>query len=75
MNDTNNQTYKAYTDFLLRNGKTPTLQELADMPETSFNTRERARQVVDRLIKKGYLIPPSKNQKVYFPNWLEKGKL
>ena len=74
MTHTEKITYEAYSKFIVEKGRTPTLQELAGMPETPFNSRERARQLVDRLYKKNYLIMPSKNQKVYFPNWFEKGK-
>ncbi|MFA5543296.1 MAG: hypothetical protein WDA47_05945 [Bacilli bacterium] len=45
----------------------PTLQEIADDCGGDFKTRERARQVIGQLVKKGYLKKVGGNQEVYYP--------
>ena len=59
--------YHWYLDFGIKNGKYPTFQEIAD--EFNF-TLERARQMMNKLEEKGYVIKVEKRswRKVFVPD-------
>ena len=48
------KSYQWYVDYIFKNGKSPTLQEFADY--LGGVTRVRAKQVAERMLKKGYLL-------------------
>jgi DNA-binding IclR family transcriptional regulator len=47
------EVYKFYLDYLMENGKSPTSSEVARHLEVS---RERARQILERMVEVGYLL-------------------
>jgi len=68
--ETNKKVYLFYTDFLLKKGRPPSLQDISD----NFGfTRERSRQILERMSEEGYLLKEGKGNKVkYKPDWINK---
>ena len=67
MTHTEKKVYNYYIKCLKERMYPPTLQEIADDCGGDFKTRERARQVIGQLVKKGYLKKVRGNQEVYYP--------
>jgi len=63
--------YRFYLDFLSKNGRPPTLEEIG---ETFGVTRQRAGQLVKKMWKEGYLLKADKYHQSYLPNILTLGK-
>jgi len=63
--------YKYYLDFVMNNGKSPTTTEFSN----NFGfTRERGRQILNNMVKEGYMLKLDKGSAKYYPsiNFIEK---
>lgn len=66
--NTDREVYKFYINFLSKNGYPPNLRQIAEHPDFPFNTKQRAQKIVNRMVRKGYLIKIHQANKPLFPN-------
>ena len=65
--ENNQKLYRFYLNHLMNEGVPPTLDEIAESEELGFGSRERARQLMERLVEDGYLIRIHYKQVWYRP--------
>jgi Mn-dependent DtxR family transcriptional regulator len=70
--DRQKQIYKYYTGYLFEHGKAPMSSDVAR--EFGFS-REYARQVLESMVKDGYMIKVDRHRARYMPNIVEKIKV
>jgi hypothetical protein len=65
------EVYQYYLTFMTEEGDPPNNSQTGRY--FGF-TREYARQILEEMVKKGYMIKTNKKRAKFYPNWIEKPK-